>query len=386
MALNYSPNDDPVLAYFASAERHAGRPLPELAQEAVHDPAIHALFQAVHGYVLILDHQSKVIAANDQLLQYLSLDSVGQALGRKPGELFQCDHCGADGAGCGSSTECEQCGALRASLACQWTRRVHEGEASLHTIRDGKERTEEYTVRCSPMMLAGQPVTAMVLQDVGPAKRRDDMQRVFLHDLRNLLQAIGGYSELIQGAADSHYPGVVSALVNELREEVDGHQFLLMAESGELSCARDVIGASAQLAQVVSIFECHPALIRKHLDVGYPPQETYFRSDSRLLRRVLVNMMKNALEATPEGGEVAIRFELRDGAPTFTVWNPGHIAEDIQARMFQRSFSTKAGHGRGFGAYSMRLLGERYLGGKVGFRSEADTGTEFWIELPRVDE
>jgi len=54
----------------------------------------------------------------------------------------------------------------------------------------------------------------------------------------------------------------------------------------------------------------------------------------------------------------------------------------VQARIFQRSFSTKAVRGRGLGTYSMKLFGERCLGGEVSFGSATGTGTVFSIRLP----
>jgi sensor histidine kinase regulating citrate/malate metabolism len=48
--------------------------------------------------------------------------------------------------------------------------------------------------------------------------------------------------------------------------------------------------------------------------------------------------------------------------------------------MFKRSFTTK-GIGRGLGTYSMKLLGEKYLKGKVGFESSKQNGTTFYIEI-----
>jgi sensor histidine kinase regulating citrate/malate metabolism len=58
------------------------------------------------------------------------------------------------------------------------------------------------------------------------------------------------------------------------------------------------------------------------------------------------------------------------------------IPEKVALRIFQRSFSTKAKKGRGIGTYSMKLFGERYLGGKVGFETNEEKGTMFFIELP----
>jgi len=63
------------------------------------------------------------------------------------------------------------------------------------------------------------------------------------------------------------------------------------------------------------------------------------------------------------------------------VHNHGVIPRDIQHQIFERSFSTK-GEGRGIGTFSMKLIGETYLGGKVDFNSDRENGTTFRIELP----
>lgn len=57
------------------------------------------------------------------------------------------------------------------------------------------------------------------------------------------------------------------------------------------------------------------------------------------------------------------------------------MPKDVQYQVFQRSFSTK-GHNRGLGTYSMKLITEKYLGGKIGFVSNETEGTKFFIKLP----
>lgn len=58
------------------------------------------------------------------------------------------------------------------------------------------------------------------------------------------------------------------------------------------------------------------------------------------------------------------------------------VYEDIRRRVFQRHFSTKAGAGRGYGTYSMKLFGEGYLRGQVWFESTDSLGTVFSLKLP----
>ena len=104
-------------------------------------------------------------------------------------------------------------------------------------------------------------------------------------------------------------------------------------------------------------------------------------SDPVLLERVLGNMIKNALEATPSNGTVTVGCGPIQGGVQFWVHNPTDMPRDVQLQVFQRAFSTK-GKGRGFGTYGIKLLAERYLQGGIGFESVEAEGTTFWISLP----
>jgi signal transduction histidine kinase len=96
---------------------------------------------------------------------------------------------------------------------------------------------------------------------------------------------------------------------------------------------------------------------------------------------VLVNLIKNALEASSPGETVTVSFENR-GVPTFRVHNPAVMSEAVQAQLFQRSFTTKEGSGRGVGTYSVKLFVENYLRGTVTLHSTAQMGTTFIVTLP----
>ncbi|MEJ2199760.1 MAG: ATP-binding protein [Desulfuromonadaceae bacterium] len=92
-------------------------------------------------------------------------------------------------------------------------------------------------------------------------------------------------------------------------------------------------------------------------------------------------MVLNALEASAAGETVRLRLLIDEAAVTIVVINRGEIPKEVQLSIFKRSFSTKSSSGRGIGTYSMKLFGERYLGGKVGFSSEQGE-TRFFIRLP----
>ena len=119
-----------------------------------------------------------------------------------------------------------------------------------------------------------------------------------------------------------------------------------------------------------SFFFNHPASKNKILNFPKSYPDISFQSDITLLMRILRNMLTNAFEATEYDGEVKFWLESGDDLITFFVWNKGVIPKDVSRRVFQPHFSTKEGTGRGFGTYSMKLLGEDFLSGKVDFRSE----------------
>ncbi len=93
-------------------------------------------------------------------------------------------------------------------------------------------------------------------------------------------------------------------------------------------------------------------------------------------------MEKNALEASRLGETVTVGCQHvgRDQV-RFWVNNPAFMSQDIQNQVFKRSLSTK-GAGHGLGTFSMKLLREKYLGGKVDFHSRVGEGTTFEIVPP----
>ena len=112
------------------------------------------------------------------------------------------------------------------------------------------------------------------------------------------------------------------------------------------------------------------------------PEGLRWHADPELLRRVLVNMTLNAQESSQAGATVTLGMEVSPGVKHFQVHDIGCITPEVQGRLFQRSFSTKATRGRGLGTYSMKVFGETYLGGQVSFRSAPETGATFELALP----
>ncbi len=114
----------------------------------------------------------------------------------------------------------------------------------------------------------------------------------------------------------------------------------------------------------MALYRNSPACQDRWLDLG-PSSEAQITGDRRLLARVLGNLIKNALEASPPCATVDVAMTAEEGQVEFTVHNESVMPLEVQLQLFQRSFSTKGGN-RGLGTYSVKLLTERYLGGACG--------------------
>lgn len=104
-------------------------------------------------------------------------------------------------------------------------------------------------------------------------------------------------------------------------------------------------------------------------------------TDPVLLKRVVSNVVKNAIEASGDGETVTLTLREDNTGVDILVWNSKVLSEEVYANLFKRSFSTK-GVGRGLGTYGSRIFVEEYLGGAIFCTSEVGKGTTFTVHLP----
>jgi signal transduction histidine kinase len=212
------------------------------------------------------------------------------------------------------------------------------------------------------------------------------LERIFFHDLLNTLGALSGYVQLLDGSRGpevEEVSGAILRLTETMAEQINEQRDLAAAENNDLAVRPTTINAREMLELVAVQYRNHAASRGRTISIGQPAEPVNIRTDKRLLQRIIANMLKNALEATPAGGEVTLRCRPAGEGVIFEVHNSGVIPRDVQLQIFQRAFSTK-GSGRGLGTYSMKLLGERYLQGKVSFKSTPEEGTTFTAEFPKA--
>ena len=351
------------------------------------ESAIPAMIEAIPDYVLVLDRQYQVLAVNSRLLDAFGIDDPQMLVGLKPGEALHCIHADQNPDGCGSGRHCQKCAAVLSIIESEQTNAQVAKEYRI-TIDNGQWSALDLEVVVSPLKIGDLQLILFVLKDISAEKRRKVLEQVFFHDVINTAGGIRGMAEvlakgMLQTAEDEkYYKESMVSLSARLIDEIVYQRHLLAAEKGEFRPDPGMVDVPRLLQEVQILYANHDVAEGRNLVLNCSTNANII-TDAAILRRILGNMVKNALEACGPGETVTLSCTEDEESITFMVNNPGVMSEDVQLQMFQRSFSTKSAEGRGIGTYSIKLFGERYLKGKVSFTSNDKEGTTFSFTIPR---
>lgn len=369
--------------------RHAP-PEPSTEEEFVRhgalladDEGLCALIDAIPELVMIVDPSRRVLLGNRALSDFAASQGCDAFIGMRPGELLACQHAPSTPAGCGTGEKCRTCGSIAAILAALAGDKASHESRILRNTPDGVEALD-LKVWGNPFQWRGESLALVVAVDISDEKRRKVLERIFFHDILNTAGVISGLTDLLmQGVmtfdeTKEHLYQMVQSLVSEIRSQRD----LLAAENNELTVIPSPLHSLLFLDVVAGSYRKTPLGSVRKILLSPALDETIFYNDERLLGRVIGNLLKNALEASPEGGTVTLGCVVEGEEISFWCNNAGEIEPELQTQIFHRSFSTKE-PGRGIGTYSVKLLTERYLKGRVKFSSSPEAGTTFTVTYPQ---
>jgi signal transduction histidine kinase len=364
---------------FAAAEQASAPSLQEHSNMMLNIELLDKLYEAVNEIILILNRQLQIVFCNSYFASLLGYAKSQDLTGMRPREALGCVH-GCEIDGCGTSEFCSMCGATSAILNAQQGK-VDVKECRI--LRGPKGDAMDLLVRATPLKFRGEDFTIFAATDITHEKRRSALERVFFHDLMNTAMAIKTLSADLGRAGPAKVSEISSSIrqaAQQLVEEISAQRHLMYAENNELSVHTIEMTSKALLSQVTETYESLAKMRNCELEVSPQTQNAVFHSDPRIVARLVGNMIKNALEACKEGERVTLASKPSKDGVSFSVHNPGHMPREVQLQLFKRSFTTK-GTGRGLGTYSMKLLTERYLKGRIAFTSSETDGTTFTVTL-----
>jgi signal transduction histidine kinase len=371
-----------------SADSHGAPPSRSLAAPAgpgdlgtaARAQVLDAVMKLYGGALVVLDASRRIVASNTAYFDLLGLDHapLGRSIGEAAGCTFAREH------GCGAGQACSACGAFLAIGEGLRRRERVERDCALRVERGGVAYDLALHVNAVPLE-GDPPLLLLTLTDTSPERRRAAVQGVLLDEFTNLVTALSTTTAELASRAPPQLRDVVADLAS-VAQRLEGElkvQQVLVAARGHVSApAGHVVDLDMLVAALSKAMSRHPSAVGKLLETRVEAGHGVLAADHQLLQRVLIHMVVNAFEATDAGEEVRLTVGGDAAGVEFRVWNAAVIPPEVVPRIFQRYFSTKPGTARGQGTYLMKLLGERVLGGEVGFASAAGQGTTFWLRVP----
>lgn len=373
--------------YFDSPERSTFLQIENKSHRINRDPIITQMMESFPDLVLILDSNRQIVAYNKKAESFFANKNEIEILGNRLGEALGCIHAFDNQAGCGTTKYCASCGAGRVNKAALENPGSYEDECRILVNYAGVEASLDFKVFTSTLEFEGENFIVFAIKNLESEKRRELLERIFFHDVLNTASIIFGISGMISEVKESDdfdkYAKILQNTSEQLIQEIQAQRDLSNAEAGKLIIYPAQDSVNEILQKAFELYQNNSLTKGKQFICEYPNETMIIETDHHFIIRSLGNLIKNALEAISPGGKVALKAMDYGDNIRFVVVNDGVIPKHIQLQIFNRSFSTKAKKGRGIGTYSVKLLIENYLKGKVSFISTEEEQTQFIIEVPK---
>ncbi|MEX0925746.1 MAG: response regulator [Dehalococcoidia bacterium] len=224
---------------------------------------------------------------------------------------------------------------------------------------------------------------------------RDSLTQMIVHDLRSPLTGIDSFLSLLSRRAADRLDERDILLVQQARIATGR---LVDMISSVLDVSRLEAGAMpldiarCDLTAVVGEAIESPGLPQGSAAIAHdlPARPVFVSCDSEIIRRVVVNLLDNALKFTPARGEVRIEMSVDEGQPTVAVVDQGPgIPPEYREKVFEKfgqieSREQGRKYSSGLGLAFCKMAVEAH-GGSIGVESEVARGSRFWFKLPAAE-
>jgi signal transduction histidine kinase len=204
------------------------------------------------------------------------------------------------------------------------------------------------------------------------------------HEIKNPLNAIAARVALIESIieGDAEAEKEIRIVADEIHR-LDRVVRTFLDFTQPLQLSREELDLSALTEGVVAAVEPDARNRGVSLRCSGEPGAVWARGDRDLLHQALLNIIVNAVEATPAGGQVHVEAFVSDGACRLRITDTGSgIPEPVKNKIFQLYFTTKSG-GSGIGlAVAYRSL--QLHGGDIKVESQVGEGTSFELTIPAL--
>lgn len=213
-----------------------------------------------------------------------------------------------------------------------------------------------------------------------------EMAKQVAHEIKNPLTPMKLNIQHLQRfkGTEKEYQAYIDRVARTLIEQIDtlseiATEFSNFAQIP--TARRQVFNLSVQISKVIELFENHDKVQIEFKASRCKELEVF--ADREQLSRALINLIKNGIQAIPEGkaGKITITLSKKDYLAVIAVADNGSgIPAELQEKMFSPSFTTKSS-GMGLGLAIVKNIVENFRG-RVWYETELNKGSVFYLEIP----
>ena len=243
----------------------------------------------------------------------------------------------------------------------------------------------------------GEDGVVIIFHDVTDLKRLERIRQEFVanvsHELRTPLTAIRGYVEaLLDGGLESleearRFLGIIGRHTDRMEKIVSDLLLLSEMEAPDRSLKKENLALPELARSAAEALEPVAESKRQCLAVEISSDLPLVRGDSQKIYQVLVNLLQNAIQYTPEGGQIRVQGRSSTAGVEILVSDTGiGIPSSELARIYERFYRVDKGRSRESGGTGLGLSIVKHIieahGGWVRVESEPGQGSRFTVFLP----
>ena len=266
-------------------------------------------------------------------------------------------------------------------------------------VEVGMVRRRNFSVTAAPVRSAGASGAVVVLHDITELRRLERVRRDFVanvsHEFKTPLTAIQGFAEtLLNGALDdkvnrARFVEIIREHARRLARLTDDLLKLSRIEAGRLELEFRPIRVQALVNGCVETARLNAEARGLQIQVDLPANLPAVRGDGAQLGEVLQNLLDNAVQYTPPGGQIAVQARANGHDIVFTVTDTGiGIPESDLERIFERFYRVDTARSREAGGTGLGLAIARHIvdahGGRIWVESAVGQGSRFHFSVPTV--
>lgn len=241
---------------------------------------------------------------------------------------------------------------------------------------------------------AGTPVCRIVVHDITERKQeeqfRENVERIIKHDIKGPLINIFNLAQLVMDGVDDisviqAFPQILLG-IRQVIHLINSVEPLRKMERGEYTPSRK----SVEIYQLLDTVKESLAVLSSQNRVGIvllaealdcSSGEPRLRGEDFLIEDMFMNLVKNAVEASPKEGRVTVTCQTEPGALRIVIHNAGAVPEAVRERFFEKYVTSGKTFGTGLGTYSAQLIAKAH-GGHIEFTTSEPEGTRVTVVLP----